>query len=931
MKDGIDDHLDASIFRYVWRHTRRQQIWLFGVLAVSLPFYYLTLDLPKRIVNGPIQGQWTPGKTDIVFRWAFDLPAALGGGHVTLFPGFEFQRLGVLVSLSLTFLFFVVVNGLFKFYLSNYKGQLGERLLRRLRYQLVDRVLRFPTGRFKQVRGPEIASMIKDETEPVGGFGGSAFADPALLLSQALTALVFIFLQNAWLGGIAGAIVLFQLILIPQMRRRLVVLARARQLTARLLSGRIGEIVESIPSIRTNDTSNWERAELGSRLARILKIRYDFFRWKFFTNFVNNLLAQATPFIFYLIGGYFVIIGRLDIGQLVAVIAAYKDLPSPLKELITWDQFRVDVQSKYDQICEQFIMPGLIDQKVQAISYEDCGRLERDVAVTALRITDDAGNDLLEPTNFRLTAGETVAVIGSVGSGAEYFADALVRLVDPASGRIAFDGKALDGLPDAFAGRRVAYTAAGLYLPQMSIRNALIYSLKHAPLQRVEHTDPEEAARLHEAHVSGNSDLDVDADWVDYAAAGIDGPEALDARLAEVLEIAGMRIEVARLGFRNRLPADLPEDVHQRILEARRLFRRRLADLGEEEYFEPFDPDRYSDYATLLENLVFGIALGEAEDEISIAARPQMMRVLEETGLDDIVFDMGRQIAETLIEIFGDLSPDNPLMDNVDLMSPEEVEGYRAILRRIAASSEPTPPDRQALQELAFGYIEPRHRLGLLDDRIQSAVLQGRSSFRKGLDDDFVDAVSVHAPDAINRAATFQDNILFGRVVDRFAEASARINEELVATLHETDLADVVFKIGLAFDIGSGAKRLSAGLQQKLALARALLKRSDLLVLNRPLSALDGETQRETIGRVLASRKSLGIEAQSILWVLSNAEHAELFDRIVTFGDGKLTDDRTNEAKVVEAPAKGGDNTNDVTDDEQTADDDTEPTFRAAE
>lgn len=209
---AVHDSLDESIFRYVWRHTRRQQIWLFLVLVVSLPFYYLTLDLPKRIVNGPIQGEWQPGKTETVFEVILPIPDFLGGGTLALFDGIELDRFGVLLSLSLTFLFFVVVNGLFKFYLSNYKGQLGERLLRRLRYQLVDRVLRFPTGRFKQIRGPEIASMIKDETEPVGGFGGSAFADPSLLLSQALTALVFIFLQNVWLGSIAGAIVLIQLI-----------------------------------------------------------------------------------------------------------------------------------------------------------------------------------------------------------------------------------------------------------------------------------------------------------------------------------------------------------------------------------------------------------------------------------------------------------------------------------------------------------------------------------------------------------------------------------------------------------------------------------------------------------------------------------------------------------------------------------------------
>ena len=39
-----------------------------------------------------------------------------------------------------------------------------------------------------------------------------------------------------------------------------------------------------------------------------------------------------------MIGGYLVIGGRLDVGQLVAVISAYKDLPGPMKELIDWDQ-----------------------------------------------------------------------------------------------------------------------------------------------------------------------------------------------------------------------------------------------------------------------------------------------------------------------------------------------------------------------------------------------------------------------------------------------------------------------------------------------------------------------------------------------------------------------------------------------------------------
>jgi hypothetical protein len=59
------------------------------------------------------------------------------------------------------------------------------------------------------------------------------------------------------------------------------------------------------------------------------------------------------------VGGYLVIKGSLDIGTLVAVIAAYKDLPSPIKELIDWDQQRMDVQIKYTQVVEQFSVDDL--------------------------------------------------------------------------------------------------------------------------------------------------------------------------------------------------------------------------------------------------------------------------------------------------------------------------------------------------------------------------------------------------------------------------------------------------------------------------------------------------------------------------------------------------------------------------------------------
>jgi putative ABC transport system ATP-binding protein len=891
--------MDLNIFRYTWRYSRREQIWLLIVVLISLPFYFLSLDLPKRIINEPIQGQGfsSPTDTETALRFAFELPSWLfGGGEIILFEGIEFGRLAMLLYLTLLFLAFVLINGYFKFYISTFKGRVGERMLRRLRYQLVDRLLRFPLPQFRRLRSSEIATMVKDEVEPLGGFIGDAFVQPAYLLSQAVTAMVFILLQSWVLGLVAGAIVGVQVVLIPRLRRRLLVLGRERQLTARQLAGRVGEIVEGITGIRVNDASNWERAEIAGRLGKIFFIRFDIYQWKFLVKFINNLLAQVTPFIFYLAGGYLAITGSLDIGQLVAVIAAYKDLPSPLKDLIDWDQQRLDVQVKYTQVVEQFTITKVLDPALQQLDSASPPRINREIAAANISVRDDSGASLLDSTTVRLSPGEAIAAIGPVGAGGEYVAEALARLVEPTSGRITLDGQSIETMPDSVIGRLIGYAEAYTYFPQATLRDSLIYGLRHAPLRHPEADSREARLQRMEAQASGNIDVQVDDGWIDYEAAGATGPEDLLARLRDVLLIVDMEADVYRLGLRGRLPDAASAELESRILTARESFREALAKGGAERYVEIFDPDRYVVNATVLENLVFGVAVSEALGGIGIEAHPYMTAAIAETGLEDRLFAMGRRIAETLIDVFGDLAPDNPLLERMDLMGPDEIERYRSILRRVAdvAPTAVDPVDRRAIMRLAFGYIEPRHRLGLLDDDLQAAIVAARKEFGANLPKGMSDAVHFHRPGAVNAAASIQDNVLFGRIVDSYAEAADRVNAVLRETMDALRLTETVVELGLAFDIGSGGKRLSLAQQQKLALARALVKRPDLLIVNRALTALDANAQDATVTRVLDFARAPDGPGFATFWVLSHPGAAQWFDKVLTFENTRIvkTEDR---------------------------------------
>jgi len=890
--------MERSLARYIWRHTWRQQVWILIVVAVSMIPYFLSFDLPKQIVNGPIQGGGFEGAgtTQPFLAIAFDLPLI---GHVNLFDGFALNRERMLYALSFVFLLLVVVNGLFKFYINTYKGRLGERMLRRIRFELVDRVLRFPPFHFKRVKSAEVATMIKDEVEPLGGFIGDAFVTPAQLGGQALTALVFIIIQNFWLGMIAAVIVGLQIIIIPQMRKRLIRLGRERQLTARQLSGRVGEIVDGIGAIHIHDTSNYERADIADRLGRIFKIRYDLYQWKFLVKFINNFLAQVTPFLFYLVGGVLALRGQVDVGQLVAVIAAYKDLPGPLNDLITWDQARQDVQVKYHQVVEQFTIDRIIDPKVQIMSRDQVAALAVPLMATNLSIVDDSGAPLVERVNLQIKPGETVAIIGTPNGGGDALADALARLTWPESGRLTAGTDDLLDMPESVTGRRMSYASSDPYLFQGTLRDNLFYGLKHAPLTDVAYNGPAAATRrwqIGEAGMSGNPDYDVRSDWIDYRSAGATGPQDLLHVSLPVLSAVALSRDIIELGLRSSADVERHPQLVGSIVELRAAMRTRLDREGLSELVVPFAPGAYNREATVGENLLFGTATGEELSQKQLAANPYFASVLTADGLDKTLYEMGLNIAEQTVELFGDLPPDHPFFQQLGFMTAEEIPTYEALLQKLAGRPYESVQrdERVKIIALSFAYIEPRYRFGLLTDAIMQRVVDARQRFYAELPAALKGAIEPYDPEKYTAAASVLDNVLFGRIGHNHPDGPERIRTLLFGVLEDLHLYDEVMDVGLDYNVGVGGRRLSGAQRQKLDVARALLKRADFLIFNRPLLALDQRQQDQILRNVLEELKREN-RSPAVVWVLANATMSRLFDRVLVFDAGALVEDGTHE------------------------------------
>jgi putative ABC transport system ATP-binding protein len=882
--------VERNLFRFIIRYSKRDQLLIVPLVLTSMVVYFLSLDLPKTIINKAIQGKGfpNPGSTASFLSFRFTLPVFLGGHSISLFHGFDLQRLSYLLALTMALLATIIINGWLKFQINTMKGWMGERMLRRLRYSLFDRVLRMPLPRFRRMKSAEIASMIRDEVEPLGGFVGEAFITPLLLGGQALTALIFILFQNAALGAIALGMVVMQAVLIPRMRRRLLVLARERQITGRQLAGRIAECVDGMVEIHAHDTSNFERADIAHRLGRQFNIRFEFYQRKFLVKFLNNFLSQVTPFVFYLLGGYLVIIGKLNLGALVAVIAAYKDLPSPVKELIDWDQQRLDVQIKYNQVVEQFagddLAPPEMQGQVESPQLPQGGK----IVASNLSLVDDSGARIVDGVSFEVGLDEHVAIVGPHASGASELAQLLARLVIPGGGTVAMGGIDITRAPESVTGRAIGYVGPSSYLFPRSVRENLIYSLKHRPVGDAAYdgdAEREHAFQIRESMRTGTSLLDINAEWINYAEAGVSGPEELEAKIVEVLMVVDLDETIFELGLRSTADARRSIELAEPALRAREAMRERLASLGIQDWVERFDPARFNRNATLAENLLFGTPIGKTFDIDNLAKNAYVRHVLQETGLLDDMLRTGHKLAETMVELFSGLPPGHEFFERYSFIRHEDLPNVKVVLARAAEVGLRglDEASRNELLGLPFKLISARHRLDLIDDAYEARILEARRYFAAHLPDDMKNAVELFDPARYNKAASLQDNVLFGKVVSGRAEAAQRVGALLRQVLDQLGLRPLVLRIGIDYQVGVGGARLSGADRQKVAMARAILKRPAVLILDQAEALLDPASQQKVVSGILGHCKS-----QGVVWVLTRAAMAERFGRVLVLDHGRL-------------------------------------------
>jgi putative ABC transport system ATP-binding protein len=423
------------------------------------------------------------------------------------------------------------------------------------------------------------------------------------------------------------------------------------------------------------------------------------------------------------------------------------------------------------------------------------------------------------------------------------------------------------------------------------VRDNIVYSLKHRPVRPAQYDDDgvrrEREFELKEAARTGNSPLDINAGWIDYAAAGVRGRDELDARIAELLAVVDLEETIFELGLRGAADTRKNSTLAERVLAARTRLRERLASLGIQDWVERFHPDKYNRNATLAENLLFGTPVGRAFDIDDLAANAYVRRVLHDTGLYELLLRTGHKVAETMVELFSDLPPGHEFFAQYSFIRQEDLAQYKAILQRVGelGLKEIDEAERLALLSLTFKLIAERHRLGLIDEGFEARVVEARHYFAAHLPEDLRRTIEFFDASRYNSAASLQDNILFGKIVTGQAEATTRITALVRELMDELGLRPLVVRIGLDYQVGVGGARLAIADRQKIALVRALIKRPELLVVDHAVAGLDPASQQRLLEGIIAERKGRGL-----VWVVQRPDIAERFGVVLVMERGRLAE-----------------------------------------
>jgi ABC-type multidrug transport system fused ATPase/permease subunit len=814
--------MERDPVRYAWKHAPAAHLLAFAAVALLIPVTWLALDLPRVIVDNALLGQaFRRAATAAFLPLVIDLPYPFLEEPLTLFSGISLDRTGYFIAACVTLALAALVRALILGITNMLRGGLVRRLAAELRLTLFRRVV---AARFSaRDEASSAAELAGRGIATVGPFLGDAVMVPVLAASEILIAIVFAMSLSLWLGLAMVAVTIVHAFAVP-----LAVAAERRRDEAR--GQRESEVARAAQdvarrslAIKIHGTAAREEASFVGALASLDLVWAGLGRRLTLANMARGFVREFGSVVILIVGGSLVIAGLLSVGSLVAALLASLLLPRPIAALVAWRQRRRVAGALLVEIARIIGILQARERRLVAATRVD--NPEGRLAAQGVAALDPISGVRIAGIDFAIDLPAHVAVTGASDSGADVFARLIGGAIEPTAGMLLIGSVELPRLDGIERADRVAFAGGEPVLLAGSLRDNLLYG----------------------------------------ATRPID-----DKVLVAALWVAGLDSEVYGLGLAGTLPG-ADAEIADAIVGARIALRQALAAKNCSELVDPFDPGRYNQHATVAENLMFGVPVGDTFREANLARQPFVRAVLETEGLTAPLAEIGLAMAKNMVEIFAGVPDGHPLFAQFSFFSAGERGAYEELVARQAERRRGAAAqrDRDLLVALALRYVETRHRLGLLDPAAEKRIVDARASFRSLLPASLNATVEFYDPNRLCAAASLADNLLFGRVAHDVAGAEERVREVVRRVLTEHGLDAAVFGVGLSSRMTEREPAVLVARASALDLARCLARAPEVLVVTRlfdGLAAQDAEALAARLRRAMTGRSLFAVLSGDMKW-----------------------------------------------------------------
>lgn len=759
------------------------------------------------------------------------------------------QKIDLLFIYCALYLGTVVIAGSLKYVINVMQGYIGQKILLEMRSKLYDHILTLPLPFFRKMAPGTVIASLTSELNVVGEFMGGAIAIPVINTLTLLTFAGYMAYLNPLLAVLSLSIYPIEILVVPFLQRRFNRLNQARIEINRSMSNVLSEAISGMHEIHGNSSYEVEGRKLARFAFPLFKIRCRMNTFKFLTKFFNNFFQSLGPFILFLLGGYLTIHGRLDLGALVAFLSAYEKLYDPWKELMDYYQSYQDSRLRYRQVMEAF------DVKSEILLEPEEGReplrLRGEIQVQDLSYVAEGRIRLLDQISLRLKPGEQLAIVGFSGSGKSTLAMVMGQLYAYNIGHVYVDGIELKSLSRLEVSRNLGYVAQYPFIFDGSIMENVLYGV------------------LSTRRGSRNETGVVDR-----------------VEVLRVIRQVGFSDDVLRMGLDARLSPEKHRELAERLVYVRDAYysrwERKLSHM-----VDFFVVNRFQQYSSLLENIVFGHSPRKEYDLKVLHQTRFFQDFLRENGLLQPLLELGGRLAVETVALLKDLQGDAFFFERSPI-SIEEFDTYQDIAERVGGSGGDhlTRGDKNALLALALRFVPARHKMAALSREQEDAILKARFRFIEKMLQTDPSAFTFYHPTNYFFSQTVLNNILFGNVKAEHPQAMEHVRRSVEDLLEESGLTEEIMEQGMQFQVGSKGDRLSGGQKQKIGIARALLKRTPILILDEATASLDNSSQaliQQLINDELKGKSTL-------IAVVHRLEMVRGFDRIAVMKGGRIVE-----------------------------------------